>query len=169
VSGAGSPTLRPALKAAAVVAGLAALAAFGALAQPKRIAAPTVEVVAATPAGELSADAARALVPPAPPGPPDLPAAMAAASASGGAAEAPAPPSGTLPDGRVVLNLATEDDLVKLHGIGPGRARAILALRTRLGKFRSVSDLLKVKGFGRKTLARLAPKLLVDAPPGPPA
>jgi competence protein ComEA len=123
---------------------------------------PSVEVIAsATP----SASAPQVDAPP----PADLAAVHAASSGSAAAPEAPAPPAGTLPDGRVVLNLATEDDLVKLQGIGPGRARAILALRGRLGKFRSVSDLLKVKGFGRKTLARLAPKLLVDPPPGPPA
>jgi competence protein ComEA len=88
----------------------------------------------------------------------------ASGSAQPGGEGAPAPPSGTLADGRVVLNLAGEDDLRKLPGVGATRARAILALRQRLGRFRRVSDLLKVKGIGRKSLARLAPRLVLDPP-----
>jgi competence protein ComEA len=82
----------------------------------------------------------------------------------------PAPPTvaGILPDGRVVLNAASEDDLRKLPRVGPSRARSILALRAKLGKFRSVNDLLRVKGIGRKTLERMKPKLVVDPPPPEP-
>lgn len=86
--------------------------------------------------------------------------------AADAAPEPPAsPPSvGILPDGRVVLNAASEEDLRKLPRVGPSRARSILALRAKLGKFRSVNDLLRVKGIGRKTLERMKPKLVVDAP-----
>jgi competence protein ComEA len=93
------------------------------------------------------------------------------ASADGGAEPSPAvspgqaSPSGTLPDGRVVLNAASEEDLRKLPGIGPSRARAILALRQRLARFRAVEDLLRVKGIGRKTLRRLKPLVVLDRPP----
>lgn len=73
-------------------------------------------------------------------------------------------PSALLPDGRVVLNRATEEQLIRLPGIGPARARAILALRDRMGRFRSVDQLRRVKGIGRKTLQRLAPLIVVDAP-----
>jgi len=76
---------------------------------------------------------------------------------------------GTLPDGRIVLNRAAEDDLTKLPGIGPSRAKAILALRARLGRFRAPQDLLRVKGIGRKTLARLLPLVVVNAPLPAPA
>jgi competence protein ComEA len=78
-------------------------------------------------------------------------------------------PAGSLPDGRIVLNVAGEEDLVKLPGIGPTRARAILALRHRLGRFRAVEDILRVRGIGRKTLRRLRPSLLLDAPRAPSA
>jgi len=64
-----------------------------------------------------------------------------------------------------VLNSASEEDLRKLPRVGPARAKAILALRTKLGKFRSVSDLLRVKGIGRKTLEHLKPKMVLDPPP----
>jgi competence protein ComEA len=72
--------------------------------------------------------------------------------------------SGILPDGRIILNLATEDELTKLPGIGPSRARAIVALRQRLSKFRAVEDLLRVKGIGRKTLRRIKPNVVLDRP-----
>jgi competence protein ComEA len=74
---------------------------------------------------------------------------------------------GTLPDGRVVLNRASEEDLTKLPGIGPSRAKAILALRARIGRFRAPQDLLRVKGIGRKTLARLLPMVVVNPPEAP--
>jgi competence protein ComEA len=74
------------------------------------------------------------------------------------------PEAGVLADGRVVLNEASEADLMKLPGIGPSRARAILALRQRLTKFRAVEDLLRVKGIGRKMLRRLRPSVVLDRP-----
>jgi len=73
-----------------------------------------------------------------------------------------------LPDGRVILNLATEEELTRLPGIGPSRARAILTLRQRLTRFRAVEDLLRVKGIGRKTLRRLRPSVVLDRPPADP-
>jgi competence protein ComEA len=74
------------------------------------------------------------------------------------------PPSALLPDGRIVLNSAGEEQLVRLPGVGPTRALAILALRERIGRFRSVDQLRRVKGIGRKTLQRIAPLVVVDAP-----
>jgi competence protein ComEA len=76
------------------------------------------------------------------------------------------PGPGIMADGRVILNVASEDELTKLPGIGPSRARAIVALRQRLAKFRAVEDLLRVKGIGRKTLRRLKPNVVLDRPPG---
>jgi competence protein ComEA len=73
-----------------------------------------------------------------------------------------APSPGVAPDGKIILNLASEEDLRKLPGVGRGRAQAILALRVRLKKFTRVEDLLKVKGIGRRGLARLRPLVRVD-------
>lgn len=70
-------------------------------------------------------------------------------------------------DGKVILNLANEDDLRKLPGIGVKKAQAILALRAKLGKFSRPEDLLRVKGIGRKKLAKLRPRLLLDPPDKP--
>lgn len=65
-------------------------------------------------------------------------------------------------DGKVILNVAAEEDLRRLPGIGRTRAQAILALRVRMKKFTKVEDLLKVKGIGRRFLARLRPLVRVD-------
>lgn len=69
---------------------------------------------------------------------------------------------GVSADGKVILNLATEQDLRRLPHVGATRAKAILALRARMKKFNRVEDLLKVKGFGRRSLARLRPLVRVD-------
>ena len=73
------------------------------------------------------------------------------------------------PEGKVILNLADEAALMRLPGIGASRAKAILELRAKLQRFRRVEDLLRVKGLGRKRLARLRPLVLVDPPPPAPA
>ncbi|WP_437504048.1 ComEA family DNA-binding protein [Sorangium sp. So ce1099] len=83
----------------------------------------------------------------------------------GGAGAQPSPGGGGVTaDGKVVLNLATEADLMRLPGVGPAKAAAILALRARLKRFRKVDDLLRVKGLGRRSLKRLRPLVLVDPP-----
>lgn len=61
--------------------------------------------------------------------------------------------------GRVNLNTATAEQLERLPGIGPAKAERIVAFRARHGPFKRVVDLRRVKGFGRKTLKRLAPFL----------
>jgi competence protein ComEA len=97
-----------------------------------------------------------------PPRPPDPDEAATAQPGVDGGVE---PGSAVLADGRIVLNLASEVELTQLPGIGPSRARAILALRQRLTRFRAVEDLLRVKGIGRKTLRRLRPSVVLDRPP----
>ena len=68
--------------------------------------------------------------------------------------------------GAVDLNHASATDLIALPGIGPTKAEAILAYRGKRGAFRRVEDLRRVKGFGRKTVARLRPLVTVTQPPG---
>lgn len=62
----------------------------------------------------------------------------------------------------VSLNSATFEDLRRLPGIGPKKAEAILALRTKLGKFKRPEDLMRVKGIGRGTFKKLRPLVRVD-------
>lgn len=74
--------------------------------------------------------------------------------------------AGHTADGKVILNLATMADLRTLPNIGQKRAQAILNLREKLKKFHRIQELRRVRGIGAKTLQKLAPKILVDAPPG---
>ena len=65
-------------------------------------------------------------------------------------------------------NAADVLTLTTLPGIGPVRARAIIAARE--GRpFRSVADLERAKGVGPRTLERLAPFLAVAHTRGDPA
>jgi competence protein ComEA len=64
------------------------------------------------------------------------------------------------------LNTATAAELTTLPGIGQKRAERILALRERLGRFRSVDDLLRARGLGRSLVKRLRPLVRVG-PAGP--
>lgn len=92
--------------------------------------------------------------------------ARASASAVVPVPDAGAPRSPALTaDGKVILNLATVDDLRNLPGIGPKRAEKIVALRDKLKRFRRFTDLLRVKGIGPKRLKQLLPKLVLDPPP----
>jgi competence protein ComEA len=67
-------------------------------------------------------------------------------------------------DGKIILNRAGAEDLRKIPGIGPKRAEAILALRTKLKRFRRPAELLRVKGIGPKSLLRMQPHFVLDDP-----
>lgn len=67
------------------------------------------------------------------------------------AATAEAPVAG----GLVNLNTATSDQLESLPGIGPALAEAIMKERERRGGFRSVEDLLRVRGIGDQRFSDL--------------
>jgi competence protein ComEA len=67
-------------------------------------------------------------------------------------------PAATVP---VDLNTATADQLDTLPGVGPSTAAAILDYRTQHGPFRSVDELLDVRGIGDAKLAALRPKVRV--------
>lgn len=58
---------------------------------------------------------------------------------------------------RIDVNQAREADLELLPGIGPALAARIAQAREQRGTFRSVDELLEVRGIGPKTLERLAP------------
>ena len=66
----------------------------------------------------------------------------------------------TLPN-TVDVNLATVADLVGLPGIGPARARAIIAFRESNGPFRQLDDLKRIPGFPASLLRQLAARLVV--------
>ncbi|MCD9023038.1 ComEA family DNA-binding protein [Cohnella silvisoli] len=61
------------------------------------------------------------------------------------------------------LNQATQSDLDNLPGIGPSKAKAIIAYREKLNGFRNVEQLLEVKGIGPKVLERISSKIRISA------
>jgi competence protein ComEA len=147
-------------KALAVLGGMLALAAIGAasLAQGPGLAleagprpAPRVAVAGVTPVSALP----RGVAPAAP-----LDEAPDAGSSEPGKAS-----PGLTADGKVILNRADASELRRLPGIGAKRAEAIVALRQKLGgRFKRVSDLLRVKGIGAKGLKKLEPHVVLDEP-----
>ncbi len=56
---------------------------------------------------------------------------------------------------KVNINTASQADLDKLPRIGPKVAQRIIDYRKEHGPFKRVEDLMKVKGIGEKTFARL--------------
>lgn len=65
--------------------------------------------------------------------------------------------SGDEPVRKVNINTANAQTLTSLPGIGPKMAERIIAYREQKGPFRSADDLMKVKGIGKKTFAKLKP------------
>lgn len=62
------------------------------------------------------------------------------------------------------LNTATEEQLQMLPGIGPKKAARVVEYRARRGRFKRVRDLRRVKGFGFKTVRKIAIHLTVEGP-----
>jgi competence protein ComEA len=59
--------------------------------------------------------------------------------------------------GVVNVNTASLEELQLLPGVGESRARAIVAARKQRGGFKSLDELVEVKGIGEASLARLRP------------
>ena len=74
-------------------------------------------------------------------------------------ANADEPAKVAAPVAPVNLNTATVDQLLTLPGIGPSKAAAIVETRQKIGGFKKLEDLLRVKGIGRKTFRKLEPML----------
>ncbi|OIQ78787.1 ComE operon protein 1 [mine drainage metagenome] len=62
----------------------------------------------------------------------------------------------------VNINTATQSELEAVSGIGPSKAKAIIDYRTKSGPFKSVDDLDKVKGFGKKSVDKLRNDISVN-------
>lgn len=142
----------------ALSVGLATLGLLGqCLATPAR-ASPTLAAASAPPA--INATSATTAVSTTAPVPLAVPCTMAAN------ANANANDAGSSNGSLVELNTATLEDLRRLPGIGPRRATAILELRAKLGGFRKLEDLMRVRGLGRGAMKRLRPLVTVNV--GPP-
>lgn len=63
--------------------------------------------------------------------------------------------------GAVNINTATLSELEAVKGLGPAKAKAIIAHREKNGAFKSLDELDKVKGFGKASVDRLRGDLSV--------
>ena len=84
----------------------------------------------------------------------------AAGAAEGGLATPPAAglaSPAAAPSGPIDLNRASASQLDALPGIGPVLAGRIVEQRARQGAFRSVDELLAVRGIGPRLFERLRP------------
>ena len=69
------------------------------------------------------------------------------------------------PRGWISLNGADARTLEVVPGVGPVRARAIVALRRQRGAFRSLEELAEISGIGEETLAGMAPFVSIHRHP----
>ena len=63
------------------------------------------------------------------------------------------------------INTAGASELQQIPGIGPSTAQKILDTRKSYGAFKSVDDLLAIKGIGPKKLDKMRKHLSVGKPP----
>ena len=80
-----------------------------------------------------------------------------------GAVAAGAAPTGSGIGARVDINSASADELARLPGVGPAKAKAIIEHRSE-DPFRTPEDLRKVKGIGDKLYERLKDQIMVEPP-----
>jgi comEA protein len=76
----------------------------------------------------------------------------------------PAFAAGQAPAGKVNLNTATLSQLEDLPGIGPSLAARIVEHRQKNGAFKSVEDVMAVRGIGEKNFSKIQGYLTVGAP-----
>jgi competence protein ComEA len=67
----------------------------------------------------------------------------------------------------VNINTATSEELQLVPGIGPVTAEKILQMRKSYGPFKSVHDLLAIRGLGPKRLEKMRKYLTVGKPAAP--
>src|SRR5260221_4585597 len=60
------------------------------------------------------------------------------------------------------INAANSEELQQVPGIGPSTAEKILQMRKSYGSFKTVDDLLSIKGIGKKRLETMRKYLTVS-------
>lgn len=63
------------------------------------------------------------------------------------------------------LNSATLEQLDILPGIGPSKAMAIMEYRTKYGEFRSLEQIMEVKGIGPKVFEKMKERITITKAP----
>ncbi|OZA27383.1 MAG: competence protein ComE [Hydrogenophilales bacterium 17-61-9] len=63
----------------------------------------------------------------------------------------------------VDINTATQSELEAVKGLGPAKAKAIIAYRESKGGFKTLDELDNVKGFGKASIDKLKDDLAVGS------
>jgi competence protein ComEA len=71
------------------------------------------------------------------------------------------------PEKPVNINAANSDQLQQVPGIGPATAQKILQMRKSYGPFKSVDDLLAIRGLAEKRLNKMRKCLTIGRPAAP--
>jgi competence protein ComEA len=163
-----SPWAAVALRGAAILIGMAVLAAIGLVSMSRRLQGTSL-LDRALARGDLGAQMHAEWLAPTPveqtpAASPDGGVAQPAEAQDRSGCDAEPRAPGVTPDGKVILNSAGVKDLTRLPGVGRRRAEQIIELRTRLKRFRRVTDLLRVRGIGVRGLRRLQPHIVLDPP-----
>ena len=61
--------------------------------------------------------------------------------------------------GKMNINKASKEELMKLPGIGEAKAEKIIKARKKMGKFKTSKDLMEISGIGEQTVKSLAKHL----------
>ena len=70
-----------------------------------------------------------------------------------------------VPAGKININTASVQQLATLPGVGEKLAARIVEYRQKAGTFKSVRELMNVRGIGEKNLAKLQPHLTAGEAP----
>lgn len=62
---------------------------------------------------------------------------------------------------KINLNTATAEQLQSLPGIGPAIAKGIVDYRTKSGKFKTIEEIINVKGIGEKKFQKIKDRLVL--------
>jgi competence protein ComEA len=77
-------------------------------------------------------------------------------------AEPDQPSPGGATAGKININTATAEELDALPGIGPSFAQRIIEYRETNGAFKSIEDIVLVRGIGEATLAKIKDLITVE-------
>ena len=69
--------------------------------------------------------------------------------------------AGLTDDGKINLNTATREELLRLSGIGDAKADSILAWREQHGGFSQIEDLMKIEGIKEGVFKKIRDKIKI--------